>query len=557
MGMTFTTLHLWGIERGALVPRLAPGDLLREQNAPWLSVTPDYEEAREDPGRLEKLAKRLTKENESAAALLFYYYDDDWFLVRFFQGGKKTVDSGSAGAWAKLGKKLDELFGDEAPGKALRYLSRCSGLQEQIALVEETVGAALFDVSEEEQPRRMPRGDQTLRAIKARESALRKRPNQFVLTELPREDWPEAVRYWRDLYERLRPEWRKYELSRLPGPDRILVPTSTNWLAHSYMDGREHRDRLLLFEGSSGQLTDRELPRGTYRQTVWMTPEGEPVVLLLHILQERFGPSVNSWGRTSGKGFAVCLGKDGGERWRFEPELEKYQQCLNYAHTSPEGILMLYSGWGTYYDEQYGAQIWRIDGNTGEILYHRELPEKERLHHLLYVEALDAFAYGESEKKQLVLLDSSLREIARWDGYTGNGYDSPENLWGSVLWVSGFTGSREVRFLDLRDGRAWKTPLEMPVWVRAVLPDGRILGMNEKCSALTIFDREGKVVSRCSVPGSMSLIRTEKNRVCFDEWRGPDTHGFIYDELFDETTFHVWRLDPAPEKKKEAKGSRK
>ena len=81
MGMTFATLYLWGIGREALLPRLEPGDLLREQNAPWLGVVPD-EEACGDLGRLEKLGKLLTKENGSAAALLFYYYDDDWFLCR-------------------------------------------------------------------------------------------------------------------------------------------------------------------------------------------------------------------------------------------------------------------------------------------------------------------------------------------------------------------------------------------------------------------------------------------------------------------------------------------
>lgn len=543
MGMTFSTLHLWGIGREALLPRLEPGDLLREQNAPWLGVVPD-EEACGDLQRLEKLGKLLTKENGSAAALLFYYYDDDWFLCRLYQGGKKTAEGRGDGSWAKLGKKLNELFGDEAPAKALRYLSRCSDLQEQIALLEETVGAALNDVSVEEQPRRVPRGDTTLRAVKARESALRRRPKQFMLTELPREDWPEVMQYRQELYDRLRPEWRKYDLNRLPGPDQILVPTCPRWLAHSYEDGREHRDRLLLYDGPGRQLTDRELPRGTYRKMVWMTPEGDPVVLLLHILQEHFGPSIHSWGRTSGKGFVVCLGKDGSERWRFEPELEGYMRTLDYAHTSPEGILTLFSSQGRYDETLFPTQIWRIDGRTGEVLCSRQLPETECLHKLFYVEALDAFAYGDMEKDELVLLDMSLREIARWGGYTGIGYDSPENLWGSVLWMSGFTGSREIRFLDLRDGRAWKTPLEIPTWVRAVLPDGRILGMNEKWSALTIFDREGKVVSRCSVPGSMSLVRTEKDRICFAEWRGPDTHGFVYDELFDETTTHVWRLDP-------------
>ena len=137
MGMTFSTLHLWGIGREALLPRLAPGDLLREQNAPWLGVVPD-EEACGDLQRLEKLGKLLTKENGSAAALLFYYYDDDWFLCRLYQGGKKTAEGRGEGSWAKLGKKLNELFGDEAPAKALRYLSHCSDLQEQIEHQENT-----------------------------------------------------------------------------------------------------------------------------------------------------------------------------------------------------------------------------------------------------------------------------------------------------------------------------------------------------------------------------------------------------------------------------------
>ena len=43
MGMTFCTLHLYAVERDALVKRLAPGDLLREQNAPWLSLVPVYD----------------------------------------------------------------------------------------------------------------------------------------------------------------------------------------------------------------------------------------------------------------------------------------------------------------------------------------------------------------------------------------------------------------------------------------------------------------------------------------------------------------------------------
>ena len=120
MGMTFATLQLWGVEREAAEPLLQPGDLLREQNAPWLGVVPD-EEACGDLQRLEKLGKLLTKENGSAAALLFYYYDDDWFLCRVYQGGK--VRSGSPRD-KEVGYGQTEKISDRSPRSA--FGKRCA-----------------------------------------------------------------------------------------------------------------------------------------------------------------------------------------------------------------------------------------------------------------------------------------------------------------------------------------------------------------------------------------------------------------------------------------------
>ena len=84
MGMSFATLSLYGAERSALEAALAPGDLLRDRNLPWLTLVPAQEEEGDFPLRLEKAARRLTKGSD-AVALLFYYYDDDAFVCRLYQ----------------------------------------------------------------------------------------------------------------------------------------------------------------------------------------------------------------------------------------------------------------------------------------------------------------------------------------------------------------------------------------------------------------------------------------------------------------------------------------
>ena len=238
MGMSFATLSLYGAERSALEAALAPGDLLRDRNLPWLTLVPAQEEEGDFPLRLEKAARRLTKGSD-AAALLFFYYDDDAFVCRLYRNGRRVASCHSDESWAKLGKQLDELFGDTSASKAFRYASRCSSLEEKLALLEETVGAALYDVPEEDAPRVVPRCDATLRAVKARESMLRKRPKQFVLTELAEESWPEEMKIMQTVFRLLRPQWRHCELSTLlyhPDPRPYMVPGDTGLFAYPYID---------------------------------------------------------------------------------------------------------------------------------------------------------------------------------------------------------------------------------------------------------------------------------------------------------------------------------
>ena len=541
MGMTFCTLHLYAVEREALVKKLAPGDLLREQNAPWLSLVPVYDPEHVETQRLEKLAKALTKGAPQAAALLFSYFDDERFLCSFFRDGRKQAGCLSQESWAKLGKKLDELFGDTSATKAFRYAARCFDLEEQVRLLEDSVGAALYDFPEEAQPRRVSRSDRTLREIKAREAALRKRPKQFVLTEMAREEWPERLRLREDL---LQPEWKAYDL--VPSISVMslapyLVPEAPGQAACCYTDYRRHRHGVLFYNGRTGDHWEMEMLTGIPCRAVWQTQQGDMVLLFLHIFSER--KEGNIWFVSGGRGGVLCLGRDGTERWRFEPEM-RGDQRLTHIHSSADGVVTLFAS-GINGGVVAGAKIWQIDGETGRLLRTRNIPHGNEVHHLAYSKDLKRFVYCERITKDLVLLNDELEETARWPNYKGDAFFRVENLCGRLLWEQRYYDMRSVYLHDLLDGTVRKVPLEVPVYVRSVLPDGRILGVNEKQSILTVLNGEGIVVSRCTVPGMIQCILPEMNGVFIGEERPLSADFSAPGALFDEAETHVWRLDPA------------
>ncbi|MBR0199040.1 MAG: hypothetical protein IJQ42_02595 [Oscillospiraceae bacterium] len=544
MGMTFCTLHLYAVERDTLVKKLAPGDLLREQNAPWLSLVPVYDPEHVETQRLEKLAKALTKGAPQAAALLFSYFDDERFLCSFFRDGRKQAGCLSQESWAKLGKKLDELFGDTSATKAFRYAARCFDLEEQVRLLEDSVGAALYDFPEEAQPRRVPRSDRTLREVKAREAALRKRPKQFVLTEMAREEWPERLRLREALLKLLRPAWRTYQLSTLLyNMDYILfdVPGTRDLVSYPYIDFEQHRHSVLFYNSRTGEHWEPKTPPGIPGRAVWQTRQGDVALLYARILSEQVSGS--SWSCSGRCSWVICLGRDGTECWRFEPEMHR-EQSLEHIHSSEDGVVTLFAS-GINGGIVAGARIWQIDGETGKLLRTRSIPHGNEVHHLAYSKDLKRFVYCERITKDLVLLNDELEETARWPNYKGDAFFRLENLCGRLLWEQRYYDKKSVYLHDLLDGTVRKVPLEVPVYVLSVLPDGRILGVNEKQSILTVLNGEGIVVSRCTVPGEIRCVLSETNGVWIGELRLPKNDFVTSGALFDEAETHVWRLDPA------------
>ena len=134
MGTTVATLHVFGVNEGTLSQYLKKDEVVRAVNLPWLSVFSAIDRECEDPSLLYKRARELTKALDSAWALTFFYFDDDVFECRLFRSGKCVITCQSDRSWAKFGKQLDLMFGDDRAAKALRYFTRCLSLEEKVRM---------------------------------------------------------------------------------------------------------------------------------------------------------------------------------------------------------------------------------------------------------------------------------------------------------------------------------------------------------------------------------------------------------------------------------------
>ena len=538
MGTTLVTLNIYNAERAAIMPLLSSTDQLRDQNAPWLTVVPSHDVDEDAFMRLGKIARRITKDGKTVA-LLFLYFDDEIFRCSFYQNGKKSASCENDKSWAKLGKKIGECFGDDIPSKAFRYASHCNDIEEQLNLLEETIGTALYELPEAE-PRIVKRCDTTLQEIKTREARLRKRPNRFMLTELDFADWPEEQKYRQKVLTMLRPQWRKYQLDRILfclDMKQYMIPNADAMISYPYMvDWDEGLDNLFLMNGKTGEHKDISSYSGQVCNTVWQTKTGGIVILLCHpFYQSQKEPNKPRYS-------VVCLDKDGTEQWCFKPDINTHQNMC-YMYSSEQGVITFFAS-GIDAIAKEDARIWQIDGETGELLRTYRCPYEEDVYYMMYINSMNNILFYRRSTNELVLLNDSLEVVRCIDGFEGSSYFFGDRQCGSIIFTGDCWNHRYASLLDLQNGTHKRIDLEIPAYVKSVLPDGRILGLNGKQNTLIVFNKEGIVEARCHVPGVLFRAVTENGKTYLIELRGPDTHGLIYGGLFDETTTHIWRLDP-------------
>lgn len=538
MGSTLVTLSLYGMDYGTVAPFLAPSDLLRTHASPWLTVLPQRDIGGRDAQRLGRLGKLLTK-TPGTAALLFFYLDDDMFSCDLYQEGKKIAACHSDSSWAKLGKRLNALFGDDLSSKAFRYASRCSSIEEQLSLLEQTIGTPLYD-SPDEAPRTVVRCAETLTAIKKREALLRKRPNRYALTELAQQDWPGEAKLRQELLTLLRPQWDEYNLSNL-----LYAADMRNYLlpngqaAYLYTDWKHHQDHFLIYSHATQSLHHFGPFSDLASRVVWRTKDGSPVVLFHAVYAEH--QDELGYSRIAGTGYVSCLEQDGRQRWRFAPQMNEHQ-TMHHVYSAHTGVITLIAS-GIHAEIQADTLIWQIDAESGKLLRTRRFPAQEEVFELVYGEDMGYFVCLRGDRQELVILNDALEQIHSTPACQGNYTFHPHHFHGRRLWES--WDKKAVRLYDLFTAATEEIPLETPSSPIAILSDGRLLGVNERENVLTVYDPAGRVSARCSLPGTIAHVISQGGEVYLVELRWPSAYsGFIYDALFDEASTHVWRLDP-------------
>ena len=343
------------------------------------------------------------------------------------------------------------------------------------------------------------------------------------------------------LLELLQPQWQRYSLSTLlynTDVKEYFVPGADGLVAYPYSDNENRKDYLLLYNGNTDDYQDIGPLPAACRSVVWITKSGNLVVLYAKTVKEQ--KDDGSWSQIVGSEYVSCIKKDGTECWRFEPELSNSRQ-LYHIHSSFDGVVTLFSP-ATRGIPDADALIWQINAETGELLRLHHISANDEAVHLIYAESINSFIYCCRSTNELVVIDSNLDKEYRLAGYLGNYYIENEQICGDAIWNC--WDSTGIRFFNLRNGEALKVNFEIPAYVIAVFSNGLILCTNESQKKLIVLDKSGKVVSRFSFAGIVCRAFSNGNKIFIVEQRSPNPNGLVYDELFNETSTHVWELIP-------------
>lgn len=520
MALSWTTLHILHGNAQTIRPFLTEGDVVRTQNAPWLSVVPGGQEADCGYARMTKTARAISAGDQNTHALVFFCFDEEEFSLTLYADGKKQASLNSHTSWVRFARALALLYADDFPLKAFRLSAQCSSLDEQLHLLEETIGVALYDLPGEK-PRIVAKNQTTCLAVSAREDALKKRPNAYALTEVERENWPSAFKTNVLMFEALRAQSLGHEAIALLLSMERRCNLSPSPSARAALHMAE-RSTLAIYDAEANDVRLVPLPKSAWH-AVWLTGSGESVALCFG----EDGPGLR---------YLACL-YSGGERWRFAPALKEHQS-IECCHVSDNGVITLY----TRISPGHDAMIWRVDGETGTLLYSRSVAAAEGLGSLRYVSALQRFVCYSVSLHAFVLLDETLAETGRLPvAQKALRFDMARHDEGVHLWLHGHGPSRLYRF-DLSTGVLSSVTLEVPALLTGVSSGGLLLATHETNGGLMVFGADGRLLSRHRMKGRLSGITEENGSLYISETMGLSSSGLLSKEDPDRISVRIWRL---------------
>ena len=510
MGTTLHTLHIFGGQAEAGL--LRETDTLRVLNAPWLSILPDRNEKDRGAWRLAALARKQVR-----PCILFSYRDDDFFTLQLYLNGKQAGCINSLGGTSKL--STFEAVMDGGDVRDWKMLSKCTDIDEALALAEELLGTALYDMPDAE-PRSVPRGKRVLNAIRDREKIIRSRPNRFRLNPLPRHDWPRDVEARLRALEYLQQNGNRHLRSTIlhglaAGTDWTGAQNETA-IACSYLNwGTE--GGIICLNTAENRLTDIH-PR------IKCSP-------VLALSGER--PIVACFKGKAGYESIACLNPDGSTRWHFTPELPPEGRIGICAARLP-GELLVFTDL-----VRENPTLWKLSTKDGSITAQCSLSDPGDLRDLHFLPELQAYVYYSSRSNCFVMLDANLsllRKVAA--GNDGPRYDVFPLYAGNKVWKQDISTGDLLGF-NLDSGEHQRIHTELPGHLLDIFPDGCIASMNGTGRTVMLHDPNGMLLSRLHLKGEAAgIIHREGESLLVETQLGAPA------DAAPEELIRCWRIEP-------------
>lgn len=433
MGLTLTTLLIPG-DNPALPP-LCHGETLRTHCPGWTIVLPG---ATEDHGydALQKLARKC-----QGPCLFFHYFDDDFFVLRLHVDGKRKAVLSSDPSIEKSSKAeliSPAVFGDDRAAAALKLIGKLSDLEEQLAVLEESLGVSLLEDPEFE-PCHVEAGSAAFDAATARLAALKKRKNAYRAVQLHDEEVHDALRTVRPSAAFGRPQ---VHMAALPTMDSAGRP----------LEGQVQVD---------------------VRQAACSHPSGDYIGCAF--FNQR--PIM-----------AVRMNHDGELLWAFAPE--GANSLLVCPAKDADTLLAL----DALAREE--GRIWLLDAGDGRVLREETLLSGRNAVPR-WIDCLGQYAlyWRDGRNQGFDLLDESLTCVNRRElPDIKTAFNNPVTVQGSVFWGQDVFTYQVVSF-DLASGAVERICLEDRAYFTGLGADGLLTGFKTG-KELMLFDRTGRLISK-------------------------------------------------------------
>lgn len=481
MGLTLTTLAIYG-DAAPLLPLLKGGQSARTHCPGWTVVLPGETE---DHGAtsLQRLARKCP-----GVCLYFHYFDDDFFILHLYSDGKrKAVLSSDPDVERSSKPELisPALFGDDRATAALKLIAKSGDLEEQLSILEQTLGVSLMEDPEFE-PRTVEPGTAAFDALTARLAALKKRKNAYKAVLLDTSDVPPELHSVSPMSAYGPPKVRTLPL---PGLDSTGHPLSGEVMVDTRQDALAH-------------------PSGDYIGCAFLAHK----------------PSV-----------AVRTNREGRILWAFAPQgLESLLVC---PARDADTLLVLDPR------ARRDARLWLLSAADGRILHEALLPEgcagMPR-----WIGCIGQYAafWRTGNSCGFLLLDEALHIAARRElPATAAPFANPTTVAGSVFWVQDvFT--HQVMSCDLADGALTEIRLEDKAYFSGLGAE-ELLTATKSGKELLLFDRTGKLISKHPFKGVATLrnIPVIGGKMYIVEEMGSMAQ--VFQDVRPEK--RIWRLDKA------------